>query len=60
VGVAPESDLPVRVLNNQGSGSFSSIVCGIDGSQPTLMVNIKVANMSLGSRHRRWHQKQQQ
>lgn len=48
VGVAPEAKLwAVRVLDNRGSGSWSSVICGID----FVTVNaskIKVANMSLG------------
>jgi subtilisin family serine protease len=48
VGVAPGANLwAVRVLNNAGSGSWSSVVCGVDfvaGNAGT----IKVANMSLG------------
>lgn len=48
VGVAPGARLyAVRVLNNRGSGSFSSIICGVDwvtGRAGT----IEVANMSLG------------
>ena len=48
VGVAPGARIwPVRVLNNAGSGSFASIVCGIDFV--TAHANeIEVANMSLG------------
>ena len=54
VGVAPGAQVyAVRVLNNAGSGSWSSVVCGIDwvtglntDSDPDN--NIKVANMSLG------------
>ncbi|MBA3531080.1 MAG: S8 family serine peptidase [Ardenticatenales bacterium] len=48
VGVAPGARLyAVRVLNNQGSGTTSSVVCGIDwvASQSAI---IEVANMSLG------------
>jgi subtilisin len=48
VGVAPGARLwAVRVLNNQGSGTRSSIICGVDwvtGNKAT----IEVANMSLG------------
>ena len=48
VGVAPGAPLySVRVLNNQGSGSFSSIICGIDFVTANAGT-IKVANMSLG------------
>lgn len=47
VGVAPGVRLhAVRVLNNQGSGSWSSVACGIDwvaGNDA-----IEVANLSLG------------
>ncbi|MFI9813759.1 S8 family serine peptidase [Saccharothrix variisporea] len=48
VGVAPGARIwPVRVLNAQGSGSFSDIICGID--YVTAHANeIEVANMSLG------------
>jgi subtilisin len=52
VGMAPGARLyAVRVLNNAGSGSFSSIVCGIDyvdSLSPAKGGPIKVANMSLG------------
>ena len=48
VGVAPGARLyAVRVLNNAGSGTMASVVCGIDwvaGMSGT----IEVANMSLG------------
>jgi len=48
VGVAPGARLwAVKVLDNTGSGSFSSVICGIDwvtGKAGT----IEVANMSLG------------
>jgi len=48
VGVAPGARLwPVRVLNNAGSGSWSSVVCGIDYVTANV-AKIKVANMSLG------------
>jgi subtilisin len=48
VGVAPGARVwPVRVLNNQGSGSFSSIICGIDYVTAHAS-EIEVANMSLG------------
>jgi subtilisin len=50
VGVAPWIPIySVRVLNNAGSGSWSSVICGIEWVTtygPGL--NIKVANMSLG------------
>ena len=48
VGVAPGTLVhPVRVLNNAGSGSWSSVVCGIDWVTARVGT-IKVANMSLG------------
>ncbi len=48
VGVAPGARLwSVRVLNNSGSGSWSSIICGIDWVTANASV-IEVANMSLG------------
>jgi subtilisin len=50
VGVLPGAPIySVRVLNNQGSGSWSSVVCGIDWvTRNAGALNIKVANMSLG------------
>ncbi|MEA3075386.1 MAG: in [Actinomycetota bacterium] len=50
VGVAPGVRLySVRVLNNQGSGSWSSVACGIDWvTRNASALNIKVASMSLG------------
>lgn len=52
VGVAPEADLwSVRVLNNAGSGSWSSVICGVDfvdSKSPAKGGPIAVANMSLG------------
>jgi subtilisin len=50
VGVAPGVPLySVRVLNNAGSGSWSSVVCGIDWvTANAASLGIKVANMSLG------------
>jgi subtilisin family serine protease len=50
VGVAPGIPIySVRVLNNQGSGSWSSVVCGIDWvTANAASLNIKVVNMSLG------------
>jgi subtilisin len=50
VGVAPGARLySVRVLNNQGSGSWSWIICGIDWvTANAAPLGIKVANMSLG------------
>jgi subtilisin family serine protease len=48
VGVAPGARLwAVRVLNNQGSGSWASIICGIDWVTARAST-IEVANMSLG------------
>jgi len=50
VGVAPGVPIySVRVLNNAGSGSWSSVVCGIDWvTRNAATFGIKVANMSLG------------
>src|SRR4029450_12778768 len=50
VGVAPGIPIySVRVLNNQGSGSWSSVICGIDWvTANAARLHIKVANMSLG------------
>lgn len=50
VGVAPQAKLiAVKVLNSQGSGTWSSVICGIDWvTANTSTYNIKVANMSLG------------
>jgi subtilisin len=52
VGVGPEADLwAVRVLNNAGSGSWSSVICGVDfvdSKSPAKGGSIAVANMSLG------------
>jgi len=48
VGVAPGARLwAVRVLNNAGSGTWSSVICGIDFVTANANT-IKVANMSLG------------
>ena len=48
VGVAPGARIwPVRVLNNNGSGSYSAIICGIDYVTANAD-RIEVANMSLG------------
>ena len=48
VGVAPGARLwAVRVLNNQGSGSRSTILCGVDWVTQN-RATIDVANMSLG------------
>ncbi len=50
VGVAPQAKLlAVKVLNSQGSGTWSSVICGIDWvTVNAAKYNIKVANMSLG------------
>jgi subtilisin family serine protease len=50
IGVAPGVPIySVRVLNNAGSGSWSSVVCGIDWvTNNAAAKGIKVANMSLG------------
>lgn len=50
VGVAPGIPIySVRVLNNQGSGTWSSVICGIDWvTANAASLRIKVANMSLG------------
>lgn len=48
VGVAPGARLwAVRVLNNSGSGTTSSIICGVDWVTANA-ATIEVANMSLG------------
>jgi subtilisin len=48
VGVAPGARLwAVRVLNSQGGGLFSTIICGVDWITAHADV-IEVANMSLG------------
>jgi subtilisin family serine protease len=48
VGVAPGARLwAVRVLNNSGSGTTSSVICGIDWVTANAST-IEVANMSLG------------
>jgi subtilisin family serine protease len=48
VGVAPGARLwPVRVLSNTGSGSWSSVICGVDFVTANADA-IEVANMSLG------------
>jgi subtilisin len=50
--VAPQARLwAVRVLNNSGSGSWSSVICGVDwvdARSPARGGPIDVANMSLG------------
>ena len=53
VGMAPGIPIySVRVLNNAGSGSWASVICGIDWVTANANANpswpIKVANMSLG------------
>ncbi len=52
VGIAPEAKLwAIRVLNNKGTGSWSSLICGIDfvtSKAPKNGGPITVANMSLG------------
>ncbi|MGH2451698.1 MAG: S8 family serine peptidase [Candidatus Limnocylindria bacterium] len=50
VGVVPGAQLwAVRVLNNQGSGSWSSVICGVDWVTANASSRgIEVANMSLG------------
>lgn len=50
VGVAPKAKLiPVKVLDRNGSGTWSSVICGIDWvTANAAAYNIKVANMSLG------------
>jgi len=49
VGVAPEAKLvAVKVLDRSGSGTWSSVICGIDWvTANAINYNIKVANMSL-------------
>jgi subtilisin family serine protease len=51
VGVLPGAPIySVRVLNAQGSGSWSTVICGIDWVTANAAgTGIKVANMSLGS-----------
>ncbi|MBI5880170.1 MAG: S8 family serine peptidase [Chloroflexi bacterium] len=50
VGVAPGTKIyAVKVLNAQGSGTWSQVICGIDWvAANAATLNIKVANMSLG------------
>lgn len=50
VGVLPGAPIySVRVLDNRGSGSWSSVICGIDWvAANAASLGIKVANMSLG------------
>lgn len=49
-GVAPGTKLyAVKVLNSQGSGTWSQVICGIDWvTANAAALNIKVASMSLG------------
>lgn len=49
-GVAPGTKLyAVKVLNAQGSGTWSQVICGIDWvTANAATLNIKVASMSLG------------
>jgi subtilisin family serine protease len=49
-GVAPGTKLyAVKVLNSQGSGTWSQVICGIDWvTANAASLNIKVASMSLG------------
>jgi subtilisin len=50
VGVVPGARLwAVQVLNSAGSGSFASVICGVDWvTAHAAQLGIKVANMSLG------------
>jgi len=50
VGVASKAKLiPVKVLDRNGFGTWSSVICGIDWvTANAATYNIKVANMSLG------------
>jgi subtilisin family serine protease len=50
VGVAPGVPIySVRVLNNAGSGSWASVICGVDWvTANAAQLGIEVANMSLG------------
>ena len=48
IGVAPQAQLyAVKVLNSRGSGTWSSVICGVDWVTARA-ATIKVANMSLG------------
>ncbi|GGC56992.1 S8 family serine peptidase [Hoyosella rhizosphaerae] len=51
VGVVPDTTVySVRVLNSEGDGTISSVICGIDWvTENSVGLNIKVANMSLGT-----------
>ncbi len=50
VGIAPQAKLlAVKVLNSAGSGTWSSVICGIDWVTAHVSnYQIKVANLSLG------------
>ncbi len=50
LGVAPQTKLiPVKVLDRNGSGTWSSVICGIDWvTANATKYNIKLVNMSLG------------
>jgi subtilisin family serine protease len=50
IGVAPSAKLvPVKVLDKRGSGSWVTVICGIDWvTKNADSLGIKVANMSLG------------
>lgn len=50
IGVAPGTKVyAVKVLNSQGGGNFSDVICGIDWvTANASALNIHVANMSLG------------
>lgn len=50
VGVVPSTTIyAVKVLNSQGSGTWSQVICGIDWVTANAVANnIGVANMSLG------------
>jgi subtilisin family serine protease len=50
IGVAPGTKVyAVKVLNSQGSGAWSQVICGIDWvTANSAPLNIKVVNMSLG------------
>lgn len=52
VGVAPSAKLwAIRVLDKNGSGSWSTVICGLDvvtANAPKNGGNIRVANLSLG------------
>ena len=50
IGVAPKAKLiPVKVLDRNGGGTWSSVICGIDWvTSHAGQYNIKLANLSLG------------